>query len=107
MPVEACSAPACQYKTGDYPIANALEALRLHCRAAHPENFVQQQMDGGGAVGDMIDAQMREKLRGAGCDQEHCGQQGQGGNNVEERIQPLSQAHLRQRGQCRNKLPGL
>ena len=46
-------------------------------------------------------------LLGAGCDQEHCGQQGEGGDNVEERIQPLSQAHLGQPGQCRNKLPGL
>ena len=36
MPVENCSVDACTYKTNDYPVTDALDALRLHVLLAHP-----------------------------------------------------------------------
>ena len=36
MPVENCSVDACTYKTNDYPVTDALDALRLHVMLAHP-----------------------------------------------------------------------
>ena len=56
MPVERCSVPDCPYATGDYPIIQVLEALRLHSRGAHPENFAVV-----GGAGNLIEAQRREK----------------------------------------------
>ena len=61
MPVETCSVPDCGYTTNDYPAMQALEALRLHSRGAHPENF--NGNGGGGNAGALIDAQRREKPR--------------------------------------------
>ena len=49
MPVERCSVPECGFASGDYPIVNALEALRLHSRGANPENFQAQPAPPGGA----------------------------------------------------------
>ena len=55
MVVENCSAPGCNFATNDYPVANALEALRLHSRGAHPENF---QNPNGGADGGAVGGEM-------------------------------------------------
>ena len=58
MPVERCSVTGCAYVTNDYPVRDALDALRLHCRGAHPDAF---NNGGGGNAGALIDAQRREK----------------------------------------------
>ena len=57
MVVESCSVAECNFTTADYPVANALESLRIHCRGAHPQQFATMANAGAGAV---IDAQRRE-----------------------------------------------
>lgn len=58
MPVESCPAEDCEFKTNDYPVEYALDALRLHIQVRHPATLPV------GAVGGLpAQTPKREKMK--------------------------------------------